>query len=276
MSNKVYFVNSVNNEPSYTAEDFTNYFGHFLSDGIVIDHKTGAGFACSFAPDSSPEDVKVIVKPGTYIKSGRAFVFSEAETLSLGAIPNDSYLQKSINISYSSTTKELSYSIDDHVWTGDGFPKTIADVKAWPASSKALKNKIIDYRDNVGYISNILKPAENYKTILETAYNNVDNLLDTIYDNIETATATGVFYTTNIFHQKLTSADFTDNQAILSIADSKQIYHADLYLNGRLGGSNAVFTFDRLTKKITTTRALSTNDTIDAVIFYIKEVDTNA
>lgn len=276
MSNKVYFLNSVNNEPSYTAEDFTNYFGHFVSDGIVIDNKTGAGFACSFAPDSSPENVKVIVKPGTYIDSGRALVFSEAETLSLGPIPNDSYLQKSINISYSPTTKALSYFIDDNVWIEDGFPKTIADVKVWPESSKVLKNKIVDYRDKIGYVSNILKPTEKYQTILSTAYDNVDNLLDTIYDNIETATATGVFYTTNIFHQKLTSADFTDNQAILSIADSKQIYHADLYLNGRLGGSNAVFTFDRLTKKITTTRALSTNDTIDAVIFYIKEVDNNA
>ena len=274
---KVYFLNSVNNEPSYTAEDFTHYFGHFLSDGIVIDHKTGAGFACSFAPDSSPENVKVIVKPGTYIDSGRAFVFSEAETLSLGAIPADSYLQKSINISYNQTTNELSYSIEDNdVWLGDGLPKTIAYVKAWPASSKVLKNKIVDYRDKIGYVSNILKPTEKYQTILSTAYDNVDHLLDTIYDNVETATTTGVFYTTNIFHQKLTSADFTDNQAILSIADSKQIYHADLYLNGRLGGSNAVFTFDRLTKKITTTRALGTNDTIDAVIFYIKEVDNHA
>lgn len=275
--NKVYFLNSVNNEPSYTAEDFTNYFGHFLSDGIVIDHKTGAGFSCSFAPDSSPENVKVIVKPGTYIDSGRAFVFSEAETLSLGAIPNDSYLNKSINISYNQETGELSYFIGDNVtYSGYHLTKTIALVKAWPKSSKISKNKIIDYRGNIGYVSNILKPTENYRTILDTIYNNVDSLIETIYDTVETATTTGVFYTTNIFHQKLTATDFTDNQAILSISDSKQIYHADLYLNGRPLSATGIFTFDKITKKITTTRALSTYDTLDVVIFYIKEVANNA
>ena len=270
MTTKIYFQNSVSGEPSYTAEDFSKFFGHFVSNGILYDKDDGAGFATSFASDSTKDSVKVIVQPGAVCTGGKMLVFTEAETISLGAVGGQAIIRY-ISVVYDTTQKTVALSSTETEPTKSETCYPIAKITVYPKALSAYTDIIEDLRQSTGYVLGILEDTTTYETILDTAYNNVSTLISEYHDLAQKVDETGSATILSIYTQTITPSDLTDGAVSLALPETAStILGYELYLNGRTYSGDKI-TVNATTKTVNFSKFPAGNEVIIIVFYEVGE-----
>ena len=266
MTAKIYFQNSVNGVPSYTAEDFSNFFGHFVSNGILYDKESGAGFATSFASDSTKDAVKVVVQPGTVCTGGKMLVFTEVKTISLGAVGGQA-ISRYISVVYDTAQKTVTLSATETEPTKSETTFPIAKITVYPKALSAYTDIIEDLRQSTGYVLGILEDTMTYETILDTAYDNVDTLISEYKALAQKVEETGSATILSIYNQTITPSDLTSGTVSLDLPETATaVLGYDLYLNGRIYTGNKI-TVNTTTKTVSFSKFPAGNEVI-VVVFY--------
>ena len=270
MTTKIYFQNSVSGEPSYTAEDFSKFFGHFVSNGILYDKDDGAGFATSFASDSTKDSVKVSVQPGAVCTGGKMLVFTEAETLSVGTVGGQA-LVRYISVVYNTQQKTVALSATETEPTKSETCFPIAKITVYPKALSAYTDIIEDLRQSTGYVFGILETSTTYETILDTAYDNVNTLIQEYQALAQKVDETGSATILSIYSQTITPTDLTNGSVSLDLPETATaILWYDLYLNGRLYTGDKI-TVNTATKTVNFSKFPAGNDVIIIVFYEVGE-----
>lgn len=270
MTTKIFFQNSVDGKPSYTAEDFSEFFGHFVSNGILYDKESGAGFATSFASESTKDSVKVIVQPGTVCTGGKMLVFTEAETISIGAVGGQALIRY-ISVVYDTTQKTVSLSATETVPAKSETCYPIAKITVYPKALSAYTDIIEDLRQSTGYVLGILEDTTTYETILDTAYNNVSTLISEYHDLAQKVDETGSATILSIYTQTITPSDLTDGAVSLALPETAStILGYELYLNGRTYSGDKI-TVNATTKTVNFSKFPAGNEAIIIVFYEVGE-----
>ena len=274
MTRKIFFQNSVNGQPSYTAEDFSAFFGNFVSNGILFNRTTGAGLSVSFAPESTKDDIKVIVQPGAICSNGKIGVFTEAEIIDLGAVGGE-LLTVYVSVVYNIDQKEIGFDTSSTKPTNSDKVFPIAKIKVYPKSMSRYTDMVEDLRQETGYVDGILTDTRTHETILDTAYGNINTLISQYKDLAQQVEDTGTATSIALHSQTVGASDLVDGEVLLTIPPTaKSIIGYDIYLNGRLYTGNTI-SVDIAQKKAKFTKLTDGNSAIINV-FYVVGGDGNA
>ncbi len=164
MTKKVYFQNSTNGSPSYTAKEFTSVLGSFITDGVFVVDGT-AGLAVSFAPTSSKDAVSVSIAPGKACIDGQVLVVDAVEQLDIG--PATGAVQKfKVQVYTDTSTGEMSIeAIEEDIEAEAETTKKITPLALVTVNPKSSK-KIDSVKDERVFVENIMNHA-NLNTFIQ-------------------------------------------------------------------------------------------------------------